>query len=245
MPWGWYVAGLVIIVASVIIALSEYPALPDRIAMHFDINMEPDAWTNKSLPSVLFLPITNFFILAGMWSAGVLVIEEKLQIDRQNPALSFAQHNVYRRRMGHGIGLMALAIAASFSLYGFAQIWRDFRFPFWLTLVVQFASMAPLVVISVRSGQGGCKIKPKTADMGFPGEKCRLAGPGNAADCGDDKYWALGMFYHNPDDPARIVEDRFGNGLGFNYSRASVKIGAAVCVLIMAATYAWLTVWLV
>jgi uncharacterized membrane protein len=245
MPWGWYIAGLVIIVVSVMIALSEYPAIPDRIATHFDINMIPDAWANKSILSVLFLPILNLFILAGMWSAGVSVVKGKLQIDRQNPALSFAQHSVYRRRMGHGIGLMALAIAASFSLYGFAQMWRDFRFPFWLTLVLQLAPMVPLVVTSVRSGQGGCKIKPKLADMGSSGEKRRSAGPGNTAGRGDDKYWALGLFYHNPGDPARIVEDRFGNGLGFNYSRASVKIGAAVCALITAAMYAWLTVWLV
>jgi hypothetical protein len=50
----------------------------------------------------------------------------------------------------------------------------------------------------------------------------------DGAGASGDQHWALGMFYHNPDDPARIVENRFGNGVGFNYAYLSVKIGAAV-----------------
>jgi uncharacterized membrane protein len=58
---------------------------------------------------------------------------------------------------------------------------------------------------------------------------------------GDDKFWKLGTFYCNPDDPAFIVEDRFGFNLGFNYSRFPVKVGIAALIFSLAALYAWVT----
>jgi uncharacterized membrane protein len=55
----------------------------------------------------------------------------------------------------------------------------------------------------------------------------------------DDKYWALGLFYHNPDDPACFVGNRFGGNIGFNYSRLPVKIGVTLGIAVTAATYVW------
>ncbi|WP_225872663.1 DUF5808 domain-containing protein [Pedobacter frigoris] len=34
----------------------------------------------------------------------------------------------------------------------------------------------------------------------------------------DRKYWKLGLFYYNPDDPAVFVEKRFGIGFDFNWA---------------------------
>jgi uncharacterized membrane protein len=49
------------------------------------------------------------------------------------------------------------------------------------------------------------------------------------------------MFYHNPEDPAYIIENRFGTNISFNYSRLPVKIGAALLALGLVAVYAWIT----
>lgn len=35
----------------------------------------------------------------------------------------------------------------------------------------------------------------------------------------DDRYWKLGTFYINPDDPALFVEKRFGSGWTNNFAR--------------------------
>jgi uncharacterized membrane protein len=95
-------------------------------------------------------------------------------------------------------------------------------------------------VISIVSGQGGCKIKPKKILGELAGGKPNTDSAA-ASGRGDDKHWALGIFYHNPADPAMIVEDRFGNNLGFNYSRLPVKIGVVVGLLALVALYAWIT----
>jgi uncharacterized membrane protein len=34
-----------------------------------------------------------------------------------------------------------------------------------------------------------------------------------------DKYWKLGVFYFNRDDPAVVIEKRFGLGYTLNFAR--------------------------
>jgi uncharacterized membrane protein len=100
----------------------------------------------------------------------------------------------------------------------------------------------PIIAASVQSGQGGCRIKPKIITETAAGVHIKPAVNENSYGRGDDKYWAIGMFYHNPDDPAYLIEDRFGNNLGFNYSRLPVKIGVAITALALIVLYVWSTV---
>ena len=248
LPWAWYIAGLVLIFASVIIALVQYPNLPDLIPTHFDINMQPDAWSDKSLLTIMALPIVNLATLVLMWFVGFMIVRAKYQIDPQNPELSFAQHRIYRRRMGHSTGFLALGMVVLFMAAGLMQVFPDFIVPFWLIIFFSFVPAVPLLVIAIHSGQGGCRIKPKNiTEKSEKAEKSAVnqRNPLDSADIsgrGDDKYWLLGMFYCNPEDPAYIIEDRFGNNLGFNYSRLPVKIGIIILLLSLIALYVWITV---
>jgi uncharacterized membrane protein len=50
------------------------------------------------------------------------------------------------------------------------------------------------------------------------------------------------LFYHNPDDPACFIGNRFGGNIGFNYARLPVKIGAVIGIAAFVAGYAWMVV---
>ncbi|MFP3154652.1 DUF1648 domain-containing protein [Lachnospiraceae bacterium ZAX-1] len=239
LPWGWYIVGLMIVVVTAVIVLVCYPALPNKIPIHFDIKMNADSWSDKSVGVVLLLPILNLFMLFFMWLTGVLTVKAKLQVDAENPALSFAQHHIYRRRFGHYLGLETLSIVVLFAILGFATLWQEFRVPFWLILCLIIVPAVPLCVFSVRAGQGGCKLNPKNV---IP-KGSTLTVQTGVVPCDDDKHWLIGMFYHNPKDPACVVEDRFGNGIGFNYARFSVKIGVAISLMVLVAGYTWITAW--
>lgn len=257
LPWAWYVAGLILIIVSVIISLVQYPNLPDRIPTHFDINMQPDAWSDKSLFTLMFLPLINLATLALMWFVGVMFVRAKLQIDAQNPELSFAQHRIYRRRIGHSTGFLALGMVILFVILGFMSVFPEFTVSFWLTIALVIITTVPLIAVTIHSGQGGCRIKPKIITESTVQNKRNHLMPTTttAADAtiattdisgrGDDKYWLLGTFYYNPDDPSYIIENRFGNKLGFNYSRLPVKIGLVALLSALIAMYVWITVWLV
>lgn len=41
------------------------------------------------------------------------------------------------------------------------------------------------------------------------------------------------MFYYNPDDPAVMVDKRFGAGVDFNYARWQAKVFMAVILLLL------------
>jgi hypothetical protein len=73
---------------------------------------------------------------------------------------------------------------------------------------------AELLVFSglalARLGQGG--------DRGV----CLDAGP--VGDRTPDKYWKLGIFYFHPEDPAVLIEKRFGLGYTMNFARPATWI---------------------
>ncbi|MCL1788973.1 MAG: DUF1648 domain-containing protein [Oscillospiraceae bacterium] len=242
MPWGWYIFCFIIIIATVILTLAKYPGLPDRIPTHYDINMQPDAWADKSLWAVMLLPVTNLFMLMMMWVVGFMYIRAKLQIDPQKPALSFAQHRVYRRRMGHSIGFLALGLVILFALLGFMSVFEGFTLSFAAIIAIPIVASIPIIIVPIYSGQGGCKIKLDADEMqnNVTPENMSVS-PAQGLKSGDDKHWKLGTFYYNPDDPAHIVEDRFGFNIGWNYSRLWIKITAAVLIIGIVALYVWVT----
>jgi uncharacterized membrane protein/dienelactone hydrolase len=237
MPQFWYVISLLVALASFAVALARYPSLPDSLPTHWGFDGEPNGWSGKSLGAVLFMPICNAVLAAFMWLAGALVEKAKLQIDHDEPAKSFAQHRKYRRLMGHGMGAMAVAMAVLLLLIGLQTVYVGFDVPIWLILALSLAPAAPLCAVAVRAGQGGALLKVDAAEASAAANG-DIAGS-NAMS--DDRLWAWGLFYHNPDDPAFFVGNRFGSNIGFNYSRLPVKIGAAALALLLVASYAWMT----
>jgi len=242
MPWAWYIAGLLIIFVITAFSFARYPALPERIATHYGFDGEPDAWANKSIGQMLFLPVTNLVMLVFMWAVGVIFERAKLQTDTHKPALSFAQHRVYRRAMGHCIGSLALGCAVVLASINLFNLIDGFSLNFWTLHLPYIIPTVALCVVSIRCGQGGCRIKIREETL-EAADNNPVANRNLTAKQSDDRFWALGMFYHNPDDPAVFVEDRFGGNFGLNYSHLAVKIGVILFVLATAGFYVWFTAW--
>ncbi len=239
LPWGWYILAFTAILAGAIAALIQYPSLPDMIPTHFDMNMNPDAWSAKSYGTVFAMPLINLAMLALMWAVGISLVKAKLQIDPQKPALSFAQHRAYRKLMGHAFGFLTLAMAVMMAMLGLASAFPSFKAPMWAVTLLISLPVVFLLAVSVRAGQGGCKLNPKVVDDSAtePGSTGMRA----AAD-DDDKYWVLGSFYYNREDPSIVVADRWGTNIGFNYARPVVKAVAILSGVLFVACYVWLTV---
>jgi len=241
MPWFWYLAALAIAFASAIIELIEYPNLPAQIPSHFGINMEPDAWSDKSIGLALSMPLINIGTAVCMFVAGLIFHKAKLQLNTADPALSFAQHSAYRRLMGNWLGFYTLCLSVSFFLMGLSALyWQSFKLPFWLSMVLDFAPLLPLCTAAIRAGQSGSKLKPKNYSSEGMAKRNTFSTDSVRS---DDDLWVLGMFYYNPDDPTALIEDRFGSGVGFNYARASVKAGVSALTLSVIAVYIWISTW--
>ena len=253
IPFAWYILSGLIVLAIFIATIARYPLLPDSFPVHFDINMEPDRWAEKSMWNVMQMPLFSLGLLIMMFFVSISIVKAKLQIDPNNPKLSFAQHRVYRRRMGHAIGFITLVVillmifpsliilipASSFSVFLSGQALG------WIIIILSILSVVPIIVVIVVTGQGGCKVKIKPEDLENDSTNSAVSIKTKNPGRGDDKHWLLGMFYYNPDDPAIVIEARFGSKISFNFAHLPVKIGVGILALTLVAMYIWLTVLLV
>jgi len=249
IPVIWYALGFIIVIITIVLSINRYPQLPEIIPVHFDAAMQPDRWEQKSILSVFMMPLYNLGFLILMFLVSIAIVKAKLQLDPNNARVSFAQHQVYRKRIGHAIGFLTLtlnimlAVINLMILYPEDPVWLlgGGKFFFWFIIIVTIVMIAPIIIIYIITGQGGCKVKIKPEDIEDinPNENDSLKTkvPGK----GDDKYWLLGMFYYNPEDPAVIVEARFGTKLNFNYARLPVKIGIVIALIAFIAIYVWST----
>ena len=246
IPYIWYILGALIVFIVLLLTIIRYPLLPDLIPTNFNANMEADSWVEKSWLTALQLPLVNLGMLLIMFFVAVAIVKAKLQIDPHNPRLSFAQHRVYRRRMGHSIGFITLVISIIIAipcfmlLYPDASVWNiDGKVLLWIMLILTILAIFPVIMVLIVTGQGGCKVKINPADIDSTNINTSEAQNKERI---DDKYWKLGMFYYNPGDPAIIVEERFGSQLSFNFAHLPVKIGTGLLALSLIALYVWLTI---
>jgi len=237
LPWSWYIVSFLLCVLAVAFGLYIYPTIPDILVKHWDIHMTPDAWAPKSVASVLVLPVVSFGMILLMLGSNILIYFTKLQVSPENPVLSFAQHRQYRRLTGHMLGFITLLITITFLLI--MPMTLNLYIPTFsqmmtATLVLTVLMIAPPILVAVRAGQGGSKLKPVLTERELEEAK-NVSGSITPVriDRTDDSLWKLGLFYYNKEDPSFLVEDRFGNNGGLNYARPA---GIAVAVVILLLT---------
>lgn len=248
IPWGWYIVAFVLIGVTAILTLMRYGSLPEVIPTHYGLNMQPDQWAAKSIWTAFAMPLvalgTGLLMIGSTW----MVYRQKMQVDYENPALSYAQHRAYRLLMGHRLGLINLSMIPIFivSQLMIVQIIPEKSGGTWMviTMIIMLAGTLYAVFTGMRAGQGGGNMRPEIlpedSAMAYGADASKheaLITPEMrklAASRQDDRYWKLGMFYYNPDDPTLLIEDRFGVNTGFNYGRpASWAITAGLFILIV------------
>lgn len=219
-----------VVVACAVAAIhvgSAYPSLPEQIPVHFDASGTPDRWTEKS-PVVIFLPVALALVLGGFMPLfGHLVIHAKRSVRGPDPRKSAAAQNRFRTATGRflcaltypvtgmmlwiAIGQVRVAQGRSESL-GTGVLGLGL-----LTAVIAFGGV---IYLLARYGQGGA----------------RLEGGGELTDgLADNRFWKWGVFYINPDDPAIMVEKRFGLGYTINFgNRKAVALLVGFLVLLFA-----------
>lgn len=249
IPWAWYLVAIVIIGVTAVLTLMKYTSLPAIIPTHYNFAMQPDDWAPKSVWSVFAMPLvavgTGLLMIGSTW----MIYRQKMQIDYENPALSYAQHRAYRTLMGHLMGLMNLTLVPLFVVAQLLmiQIIPEKSASAWMivSMIIMSAGVLYAVFAGMRAGQGGGNMKPEIlpedSAMAYGADAVKqeaLITPEMrklAASRQDDRYWKLGMFYYNPEDPTLLIEDRFGVNTGLNYGRkAAWAITAGLIILIVA-----------
>jgi len=246
LPWGWYLVSLLLCVLAIAFGLYIYPSLPDTLIQHWDINMTPDAWSKKSIASVIVLPLTAFGMILLLLGSNILIYYQAAGVASENPVLSFAQHRQYRRLTGHMLGFITLIMTVMF--LAIMPMTLNLYIPtaaqmMTAILVLTVLMIAPAILLAVKAGQGGSKLKPVLTDRELE-EARNISGiviPVQI-DRTDDSLWKLGLFYYNREDPSFLVEDRFGNNGGLNYARPAGIVIAVLILLLTLSVYVFSTI---
>ena len=243
-PKWWYALSALIILAVAALSLVKYPSLPAQIATHWGFDMKPDAWADKSLWAVLMMPVVALIMVVVLMLGNIMIYRMKLQVSAEHPEISYAQHRIYRRMMSEALGVLTLAMTVFFGLLQLMTI--DIVAPtktmmIVSTIIMILASCIPFTYVYFKAGQGGCKLQP-VVDVEDIKESTANIHKSARFNRGDDKFWKLGMFYYNEDDPAMLVEDRFGTNSGFNYARTASKVVTAGLIIMIVVVYIGTTI---
>ncbi len=201
VPLFWEALPLALIAATAIVLAISYAAAPAVIPVHFDAAGRPNAYATKSIGGYFALVWVQFFLEVLLTGLALLIVGAKALPGR-------AESRFRRLWLRYLFGMKALTLAFLGALALVVAQAEQTGSASGVMVVVPLALgfvvilLGSAMVLAVRTGQGGSRL-------GSPAE--------TRGDRLDDRYWKLGGFYVNPQDPSFFVEKRFGIGWTINF----------------------------
>lgn len=235
-PWLWALPAVAVTAGTAVVGAIRYPHLPDRLVSHYDLGGHPTSYTGKSFGSAFGLVFAQAGITALIVVLTVVTARGKAQLDAQDPH-SAERHRRFVAAMARC--LLVLAAAADLSMF-FAAVamWKVTGSTGWFPVLLAapiVAATAGLIVVTVRVGQGGSRLRMRFEE-GSSDEAGAGARVSGAVNRDDDRFWKLGLLYVNHDDPAVFVPKRFGIGWTVNFARptaVALLVGVIVVTLLV------------
>lgn len=211
IPGGWVIASgpFALLAATAGYVGTHWAQVPARLVMHWNIHGQPDRWATRSVGTV-FLPV---LIATAILSALTLLLYGMAHWLR--PIYAGGPQGEHELRFRRTTSILLLAME-----YWIAVLCS------WLALrpllpiafqrpPVAFAILPGLIAVATTAvlmwlGQGGSRVpsvQPAQTDSTTP-----------VGDRTEDRFWKLGVFYFNRDDPSVLVEKRFGIGYTMNFA---------------------------
>lgn len=210
----WFISYVLVIIITIISTYVLYDTIPNRIPTGWDFSGEVKGWMQKSYKTLLWAPMVQAFIMIIMVFSYWMIGKAKQIIDPTDPGKSAHQNRRFRYLwsiyiIATGFVLTAMIGFIQISMFG---VVKSKLIISGLPLVVVFGIVTGSIILSLTTGQGGSRLFTNKAGAGSTaGNKISRRD--------DDKYWVLGLFYYNPEDPSFVVEKRFGIGWTNNWAR--------------------------
>jgi uncharacterized membrane protein len=205
----WFILPFLIVLVTVLITFQNYQSMPEQIPTKYNFDGEVTNWVDKSYRSVLVMPILQVYLTLLFILINTIIAKAKQQVSAENPEESMYKNVVFRRRWSAYIIITGTAVVLLFAFIQLSTIYPiDTGLMTTVPLLFTIGLVLGSVFLSITTGQGGSRLK--TAATGANGA---------VIDRDDDRYWKLGVFYVNPNDPSLFLEKRFGVGWTINLAR--------------------------
>lgn len=207
----WYLIPLFMIFANTVLSLVVYPSLPDKLPTHWDFQGNVDGYMNKSVLVALMMPIFQLIMAIIIYLSNYFIVKSKQQIDGKDPEVSLKKNIIFRKvwSIYFLITLVLLEVLFTVSNMMILGLINNGALQINLTFIISGIMILGSIIISVKLGQGGDKIKIDEKEN-----------TNTSYDIDDDNLWKLGnSIYYNPEDPSIIIEKRIGVGWTVNAGR--------------------------
>lgn len=221
--WIWTLPVVVLLGCAAYLGLS-WEDIPERFPTHWGASGQPDAWSDRSFGSVM-LPL---FIGLALWMTMFAMAAALPRFTRRRAAGGPLRE---REQKFLRFGQWAMLVFAcwitlftgALSLLPLSLGMND-ALPAWFFIAIgaELAIAGVIVFFAVRFRSG------RRNDPGVPAAQTAQPPEGDGT---PDSAWKLGLFYYNPDDPALLVEKRFGIGWDLNWGRPAAWLVIAMIML--------------
>lgn len=231
IPFGWYLAATVLLAIAAGIGVAVYPALPDPLPIHWDLNGVANGFAQKSVWSAFGVVLVGLGVVALLFALSFLVrVARPRRMASDSPALATRRAEVQQHLLGGLLGQITLitsALLAGLTIAGWLAPTSGFL-P--IVSIVLFLGLLALAIAAYFVGYRRAMV-PRTEASGSAAPQHPTTSAVDAPD--DDRYWKAGLVYVNRRDPALLVPKRFGVGWTINLGHpAGVAIGVVILLII-------------
>lgn len=230
-PWITMLASLLCIAAGAIIVASHWSAIPDPVPVHWNESMEADNWSDKSIGSVFFSSFVALALLVLFAIICSFIAHSEVSPRSERNIKARVRNEANLALTNTGMGVLTLLVCASMAFTQVTgpvpQFQRFNSAAIITTLVLTIGGSIGLVAFLLYKQS---QLSEQLRGIHFADED--KESPDN------DHLYKWGVMYYNPDDPAVLVDKRFGTGMSFNYARWQAKVFLSLVALILVGSLA-------
>ena len=225
-PWIWVLGSLLMTATSAGIVAQGWDTIPKTIPTHWGASMQPDAWSDKGIGTVFGLTFVNLGMIAVFALIFWFICTSSVHSRSDRSIKGQLRNRAVMDATNQATGFLLFVICLPMSQIQVASALP--RYAGWLpvgfigVIVMSLVGVIALIMMILRAQT---RIDDALRGVNFPDDG--KDSPDN------DEFYKWGMFYYNPDDPAIMVDKRFGAGVDFNYARWQAKVFMAVVLLLL------------
>jgi hypothetical protein len=189
----------------------NWQGLPSRFPVHWGINGTADRWAARTWRSVDGPLLAGFLVIALLQAMGYMIVAASPRGRMLETADWTARFRRANLRMIVAMGWALGALFAVLALNPYLSRGDALVIPVWLMLAATLAVTAGFLWPVIRISQE----------------------PGSGSDGTPDECWKLGQIYYNPNDPALMVEKRFGVGYTINFGNRASWLLVALLLMVV------------
>ena len=222
---------LIIPLLTLLITIIEYKTVPNPFPIHYNAEGIPDSFIYKEgFRGIFYLFIMPVLVQVGMIALIAFMnkyaINGKVDINSGSLETIKMQRKVFKKFNSKLMYVLVIEINILMALIQLTTIYSwNINLINTPALIIIFATVIVYGIKSYKLGQGGKNInineESKETFINKEFQKGEIYRD-------DDKYWILGAFYYNKNDPSIFVEKRIGVGWTVNIA---TKVGMILTIL--------------